>query len=137
MKIKSELISILHSAIEVCAPDIHFTLAETGIIVIQLRSENIMIPHSYLLPEQYKQLLEYIETNAVLETYPQEYPKFGVKDGIMKIFEPSIILVCHISILEIKHNKFKSLCLHIKNPPIPACQKLKKLAEIKASMILD
>ena len=137
MKAKSELINILNHAIEMCAPDIHFILADTGIIVIQLRAGNVMIPYSRLSSVQYKQLLNYIETHAMFESCSKGYPRFGGKDGIMKFFEPEIILVCHASIL-ITYNKFKSLCLRIKIPSISKCQKeIKKLAEIEATMILN
>jgi len=133
MTIKSELITILRDAVKMCAPDIHFTLAENGDdVLIQHRAGNIMLPHSHLSSERYKQMIDYIMTHTVFESYPESYPKSGARCGVLKIFEPEIIFVCHVSTLIVSHNKFKSLCLRIKNPPVPKCQKnIKMQAEVQ------
>lgn len=132
MTTKSKLITILRDAVKVCAPDLHFNLTPSGNILIEHRAGNVMLPHSYLSSERYKQVIDFIKTHTVFETYPESYPKFGARNGILKIFEPDIIFVCHASILIVSHNKFKSLCLRIKNPPVPKCQKnIKMQAEVQ------
>ena len=133
MTIKSELITVLRDTVKICAPDLHFTLAENGEdVLVQHRAGNVMLPLSHLSIKQYKQLIKFIEEQAVFETPLESYRIFGARDGILKVFDPNIIFICHVSILVVKHNKFKSLCLRIKIPSVPKCQKkIKKLAEMQ------
>ena len=133
MTIKEQLLIILHDTVKLCAPNLHFSLAQNGDdILIQHHAGNVMLPHSHLSFKRYKQLIKFIETNTVFETPLESYRIFGARDGILKIFEPDIIFVCHVSILIVKHKKFKSLIVRVKNPPVPKCQKeIKRQAEMQ------
>jgi len=131
--IKSELITILHDTVKLCAPHLHFSLAQSGDVSIHHRSGNVNLPHSHLSIKRYKQLIKFLEEHTIFETPLEVYEQFGMRDGILKIFEPDIIFVCHVSILVVKHNKFKSLVLYVRNPPVSKCQKeIKRQADILA-----
>ena len=134
MTIKSELITILRDTVKLCAPHLHFSLAlNDEDVLIHHRAGNVMLLHSHLSKKEYKQLIKFIETHTVFKTPLEAYHMYGMRDGILKIFEPNIIFVCHVSILVVKHNKFKGLVLQVKNPPVPKCQKeIKRQAETLA-----
>jgi len=130
MTIKTELLNILYRAIELNAPNIQFNLVDNGEIWVLLRAGNIMVQHSSLSTEKYKQMLKYVEKHTTFETRLKEYPYCS--SGVIKFFEPKIIIVCNVSIMVNTFSGFKSLNLRIKNPFIPKCKKeIKKQAEMQ------
>ena len=123
----------MHDTVKLCAPHLHFSLAQSNDVSIHHRSGNVNLPHSHLSIKRYKQLIKFLEEHTIFETPLEVYEQFGMRDGILKIFEPDIIFVCHVSILVVKHNKFKSLVLYVRNPPVSKCQKeIKRQADILA-----
>ena len=45
---QSELITILHDTVKLCAPHLHFSLVQSDDVSIHHRSGNVMLPHSHL-----------------------------------------------------------------------------------------
>lgn len=107
--IKTELIKIVSDAIDINASDIHFTLEDTGLVLIQYRAGNLMMPHLRLERFQYEQLLSYIKFHASLDlTHPMQ-----PQSGSLLIEEEGGVLSCRVSILPTA--KFQSLVLRVIN----------------------
>ena len=139
--VKTKLIEIVKDAIKMSASDIHFTLAEKGDVLIQLRAGNVMLPRAYIDKEKYDKLLSYIRFHASMDLANPMQPQSG---GIV-IQEGDDVLSCRVSILPTA--KFQSLVLRVINikmgkglEEIPLFQSnavlLKQLAEIEAGLIL-
>jgi len=139
--IKIELINIVKDAIEMSASDIHFTLAEHGDVLIQLRAGNIMLPRSHIDRKEYEKMLAYIKFHASMDLAHPMQPQSG---GLV-IQEGDDALSCRVSILPTA--KFQSMVLRIINikmgkslEEIPLFQSnakiLKEIAEIEAGLIL-
>ena len=139
--IKTELISIIDDAIRMSASDIHFTLAESGSVLIQLRAGNVMLPRAHIDKDKYEKILAYIKFHASMDLSHPMQPQSG---GLV-IQEGEDVLSCRVSILPTA--KFQSLVLRIINvklgkslEEIPLFQGnvklLKKIAEIEAGLIL-
>jgi len=139
--IKTELIDIVNDAIKMSASDIHFTLAESGDILIQLRAGNVMLPRSHIDEKKYEKILAYIRFHASMDLAHPLQPQSG---GLV-IQEGDDVLSCRVSILPTA--KFQSLVLRVINikmgkslEEIPLFQSniqlLKKISEIEAGLIL-
>ena len=109
MKIKSELINIIGDAIDLKASDIHFTLQEQGEVLIQLRTGNLMVPHSKIALHRYGQLLAYIKFHASLDLAHPMQPQ----SGSLVLSDDDDVFSCRVSILPTV--KFQSLVLRIIN----------------------
>lgn len=107
--IKTELIKIISDAIDINASDVHFTLEDTGLVLIQYRAGNLMMPHMRLERVQYEQLLSYIKFHASLDLAHPMQPQ----SGSLVIEEENEVLSCRVSILPT--TKFQSLVLRIIN----------------------
>ena len=139
--IKTELIDIIKDAIEMSASDIHFTLAEAGDVLVQLRAGNLMLPRSHIDRNFYEKMLAYIKFHASMDLANPMQPQSG---GLV-VEEGDDALSCRVSILPTA--KFHSLVLRIINvkmgknlEEIPLFQSnaklLKQIAEIEAGLIL-
>ena len=139
--IKTELINTIKDAIKMNASDIHFTLAASGDVLIQLRAGNIMLPRSHIDRKEYEKMLAYIKFHASMDLANPMQPQSG---GLV-IQEEDDVLSCRVSILPTA--KFHSLVLRIINvkmgkslEEIPLFQSnakiLKELAGIEAGLIL-
>jgi len=139
--IKTDLLNIVKDAIKMNASDIHFTLAESGDVLIQLRAGNIMLPRSHIDKKEYEKILAYIRFHASMDLAHPMQPQSG---GLV-IQEEDDVLSCRVSILPTA--KFQSLVLRIINikmgkslEEIPLFQSnvklLKKIAETEAGLIL-
>ena len=109
MKIKSELVNIIGDAIDLKASDIHFTLQEEGNVLIQMRTGNLMVPHSKLELHRYGQILAYIKFHASLDLAHPMQPQ----SGSLIIYDDEDTFSCRVSILPTV--KFQSLVLRIIN----------------------
>lgn len=107
--IKTELIKIVSDAIDINASDVHFTLEDTGLVLIQYRAGNLMMPHMRLERVQYEQLLSYIKFHASLDLAHPMQPQ----SGSLVIEEENEVLSCRVSILPTA--KFQSLVLRVIN----------------------
>jgi competence protein ComGA len=107
--IKTELIKIVSDAIDINASDIHFTLEDTGLVLVQYRAGNLMMPRSRLEREQYEQLLSYIKFHASLDLAHPMQPQ----SGSLVIEGENEMLSCRVSILPTA--KFQSLVLRVIN----------------------
>lgn len=110
MIVESQLIKIINDAILLGANDVHFVLEDTGLILVHYRSGNLMLPTYRITPEDYKQILNYIDFNTIFKSLN----KVQLQSGILIIKDCQKVLECSVSILS--NDKFKSLVLHIKNP---------------------
>jgi len=140
MKIKSELINIISDAIDLKASDIHFTLQEENCVLIQLRTGNLMVPHSKLELDRYSQILAYIKFHASLDLAHPMQPQ----SGSLTIYDDEDAFSCRVSILPTV--KFQSLVLRIINvkmgkslDEIPFFARnfltMRKIAETEAGLI--
>lgn len=107
--IKTELIKIVSDAIDINASDIHFTLEDTGLVLVGYRAGNLMMPRARLEREQYEQLLSYIKFHASLDLAHPMQPQ----SGSLVIEEGNEVLSCRVSILPTV--KFQSLVLRVIN----------------------
>lgn len=107
--IKAELIKIVSEAKDINASDIHFTLEDTGMVLIQYRSGNFMMPHIRLVRVVYEQLLSYIKFHASLDLVHPMQPQ----SGSLIIEDENEVLSCRVSILPTA--KFQSLVLRVIN----------------------
>ena len=139
--IKTEVVAIIKDAIKMNASDIHFTLAEGGDVLTQLRVGNVMKPRTHIDRKRYEKILAYIRFNASMDLSNPMQPQSG---GLV-IGEGDDTLSCRISILPVA--KFHSLVLRIINvitskslEEIPLfesnTQLLKQLATTEAGLIL-
>jgi len=139
--IQTELINIVKDAIKMSASDIHFTLAENGDILIQLRAGNVMLPRAHIDKKKYEKILAYIRFYASMDLGHPLQPQSG---GLV-IQEGDDVLNCRVSILPTA--KFQSLVLRIINikmgkslEEIPLFQSniklLKAIVELEAGLIL-
>jgi len=139
--IKTELIDIIKDAIKMSASDIHFTQAQGGEVLIQLRAGNVMLPRSHIDKKKYEKILAYIRFNASMDLAHPMQPQ----SGALVVEEGDDVLSCRVSILPTA--SFQSLVLRVINikmgkslEEIPLFQKnaisLKRLAEIEAGLIL-
>ena len=139
--IKTELLEIVNDAIKMSASDIHFTQADTGSILVQLRAGNLMIPRVHVDKETYEKMLAYIKFNASMDLSHPMQPQSG---GLV-IEEGDDMVSCRVSILPTA--KFQSMVLRVINikmgknlDEIPLFQNnvssLKEIAQIEAGLIL-
>ena len=115
---------ILNNAIKHQANNIHFTLAYTGLIIIFLRSENLMAAASRITPEDYKKILNYIEIHSTFKPFNKGLPQ----SGILTIKDYQSVVECYVSILP--SVKFKSLVLRIEKPHLTGELFQKKFVKI-------
>jgi len=139
--IKTELLEIVNDAIKMSASDIHFTLADTGTVLVQLRAGNLMIPRTHIEREKYEKILAYIKFNASMDLSHPMQPQ----SGGLTIQEGDDVVSCRVSILPTA--QFQSMVLRVINvkmgkdlDEIPLFQGnskiLKEIAEIEAGLIL-
>jgi len=139
--IKTVLIDIIKDAVKMSASDIHFSQAEGGEVLIQLRAGNVMLPRSHIDKNNYEKILAYIRFNASMDLSNPMQPQSG---GLV-IEDKDDALSCRVSILPTA--KFQSLVLRVINikmgkslEEIPQFQSnvrlLKQIAEIEAGLIL-
>ena len=107
--IKTELINLITDAIEINASDIHFTLEDTGGVLVGYRAGNLMMPRRCLERNQYEQLLSYIRFHASLDLAHPMQPQ----SGSLVIEEEQEVLSCRVSILPT--TQFHSLVLRVIN----------------------
>jgi type II secretory ATPase GspE/PulE/Tfp pilus assembly ATPase PilB-like protein len=129
MTSKFQLIKIINQVIKLGARNIHFTLEDNGLILIQLRSGNLMLPYLQITAENYKQILNYIEIHTTFEPFNKEQPQAG----ILTLNDYQGVLKCSISILPTA--EFKSLILRIKTPRIKG-ENLKRYLVTLSSKLL-
>jgi len=107
--IKTEIIKIITDAIDFNASDIHFTLEDTGLVLVGYRAGNLMMPHKRLERVRYEQLLAYIKFHASLDLASPMQPQ----SGSLVIGEEDEALSCRVSILPTA--KFQSMVLRVIN----------------------
>ena len=107
--IKTDLIKIVTDATGVNASDIHFTLEDTGRVLIQYRTGDLMMPRISLERKRYEKLLSFIKFHASLDLAHPMQPQ----SGSLVIEEGATPLNCRVSILPTA--KFQSLVLRVIN----------------------
>jgi|GEM_PF-6281687 len=131
MTAQHRLIEIICNAIEIGANDIHFMLENNGLVLIQLRTGNLMVPYLQITPENYKQILDYIELHTTFETFS----KGQMQMGIVTLNDNRNVLECFVSILPI--TKFKSLVLRLNKSPNKKNKNLRRYLENLPSGLIE
>ena len=128
MHIQNELIKIIEDAVSHYASDIHFTLNDDGLVIVNLRIGTTMVAQKTIDLERYNQLLTFIKFRASLNFAHPLQPV----SGSITISDDSHTSHCRVSIIPTL--KFQSLVLRIINNNL--IKKIEQIPYFKENRII-